>query len=177
MHTTQMVPGCGLIQDQIMTFDMHNANTKGITAAWNRYKGDARYVMQEKTKEKYKIYDSIYQMGRLFQDNEQFVKQAYQELLANEVYVYTPSGEIIELPVGSTPIDFAYKIHTALGNTMIGAIVNDEPVKQGYVLKSGDRVEIITDPNAVPKEYWLNEVKTAKAKRRILENLEKKEEK
>ena len=170
IHTTQIIPGCGLVQSQIRTFDMDEVATKGITAAWHRYKGDAREVMQQATKEEYKLYETLYQIDKLFKDNEEFVNQAYEELLSKEVYVYTPTGEKIELPLGSTPIDFAYKIHTALGNTMVGVKVNDEPVAIGYILKDGDIVEILTKPNSKPKIEWLKEVKTAKAKRRILEN-------
>ena len=78
----------------------------------------------------------------MFGDNQQFVNQIKNELFADKVYVYTPKGEIIELPKGATPIDFAYKIHTDLGNTMVGAFVNDEYVSIDYVLKNKDRIKL-----------------------------------
>ena len=88
----------------------------------------------------------------------------------DNVYVYTTKGEIIELPKGSTPIDFAYKIHSSIGNCMISAKVNDKTVDEGYILQNKDRVRIITDTSSYgPKKEWLDKVKTAEAKRKIKE--------
>ena len=84
--------------------------------------------------------------------------------------MYTPKGEIIELPKGSTPIDFAYRIHTDIGNSMIGAIVNNENVSPGYELQNKDRVRIITSEyRKAPSEEWSNKTKTTRAKRKIRE--------
>ena len=91
-------------------------------------------------------------------------------MFTDKVYVYTPKGEIVELPKGSTAIDFAYKIHSNIGNTMVSAIVNDKPVEADYVLQNKDRVRIITDILSYgPREEWLDKVKTTKARRKINE--------
>ena len=93
-----------------------------------------------------------------------------KELFNQSIYVYTTRGDIIELPNGSTPIDFAYKIHTDVGNTMIGAIVNEEPVTLDYKLQNKDRVKIMTDPRSFgPRPDWQEKAKTARAKRLIRE--------
>ena len=109
-------------------------------------------------------------MDKVFGDNKDFVYQVKNELFANKIYVYTTKGEIIELPKGSTPIDFAYKIHTDIGNTMVAAIVNDEYVDVDKPLKNKDRVRIITDDLSFgPREDWEDKAVTTYAKRRIRE--------
>ena len=106
----------------------------------------------------------------MFGDNQEFVNQVKSELFADKIYVYTTKGEIMELPKGSTPIDFAYKLHTDLGNTMIGAYVNDEYVAVDYILQNKDRVKIVTDDLSFgPREDWIDKVKTTYAKRKIRE--------
>ena len=91
-------------------------------------------------------------------------------MFSDKVYVYTTKGEIIELPKGSTPIDFAYKIHTDIGNTMVGVFVNDEYVSVDYILKNKDRVRIITDDLSFgPREDWIEKAQTSHAKRKIKE--------
>ena len=91
-------------------------------------------------------------------------------MFADKVYVYTTKGDIIELPKGSTPIDFAYKIHTDIGNTMVGAFVNDEYVPIDYMLQNKDRVRIITDDLSYgPREDWIDKTQTSLAKRKIKE--------
>ena len=103
-------------------------------------------------------------------DNETFISQVKNELFSDKVYVYTTKGDVIELPKGSTPIDFAYRIHTDIGNTMVGALVNDKPVSNDYVLKSNDRVKIITDPLSFgSRDGWEDLAYTAYAKKKIRE--------
>ena len=102
----------------------------------------------------------------MFGDNQQFVNQVKTELFADKVYVYTTKGDIIELPKGATPIDFAYKIHTDIGNTMVGVFVNDEFVPIDYVLHNKDRVRIVTDELSFgPREEWESLAKTCSAKK------------
>ena len=104
----------------------------------------------------------------MFGDSLEFIRQVKCELFSDKVYVYTSNGDIMELPKGSTPIDFAYKIHTDIGNTMVGAIVNDEHVPVDYVLKNKDRVRILTDDLSFgPRKDWECKAYTSYAKKRI----------
>lgn len=106
----------------------------------------------------------------MFGDNQEFVAQIKQELLSGKVYVYTTKGDIIELPEGSTAIDFAYKVHTDIGNTMVGVTINEKHVPIDYVLKNKDRVRIITDDLSFgTREEFLQFAKTTTARNKILE--------
>jgi GTP pyrophosphokinase len=147
----------------------------GITASWDINKGDARTIMQNELRDKFQFFKSLVEIDLMFGDNQQFINQIKEELFANKVYVYTTTGEIIELPKGSTIIDFAYRIHTDIGNTAVGAFVNDEYVPVTYKLKNKDRVRIITDDLSFgPRIEWLDSVVTSCAKRRIKEFYHKK---
>lgn len=142
----------------------------GLTAYWESQRGNARDVMQKDLKEKFQFFKSLIEINLMFGDNQQFVNQVKNELFSDKVYVYTTKGEIIELPAGSTPIDFAYKLHTDIGNTMVGTFVNDEYVLVDYVLKNKDRVRIVTDDLSYgPREDWINKAHTSLAKRKIRE--------
>ena len=145
LHTTVFGPDDRLVQTQIRTFDMDKVASFGLTAYWDEQKGKARDVMQDDLKQKFQFFKSLTEINSMFGDNQQFVNQVKTELFSDKVYVYTTKGDIIELPKGSTPIDFAYKIHTDIGNTMIGVFVNDEFVPIDYVLRNKDRVRIVTD--------------------------------
>ena len=126
--------------------------------------------MQEELKKKYQFFKSLIEIDTMFGDNQEFVFQIKKELFADKVYVYTTKGDIVELPKGSTVIDFAYKVHTDIGNTMIAAIVNDEVVTLEYQLKNKDRVRIITDDLSFgPREDWIDKTQTSLAKRKIKE--------
>ena len=104
----------------------------------------------------------------VFGDNKEFLRQIKSELFTDKIYVYTPKGDIIELPKGSTVIDFAYKIHTHLGNTLINALVNDKLVNPFHKLENKDRVKIITDVLAYgPRMDWIDKAYTSYAKKRI----------
>lgn len=110
----------------------------------------------------------------MFADNQEFVYRVKRELFSDKVYVYTTKGEVIELPKGATVIDFAYHIHSDIGNQMVGAIVNDKEVNLDYVLQNKDRVRIITDILSFgPREEWLDKVQTTTAKRKIKEFMRK----
>lgn len=170
LHTTVFGPDERLVQTQIRTFDMDKVASFGLTAYWEIRKGQARGEMQQELSEKFQFYKSLTQIDTMFSDNEEFVNQVKEELFNDKIYIYTPRGEIKELPKGSTVIDFAYSIHTAIGNSMVGAIVNDEEVPMNYQLKNKDRVKILTNELlGGPKEEWLNYVKTTKARRKIKE--------
>ena len=170
LHTTVFGPDDKLVQTQIRTFDMDQVASFGLTAYWDFLKGDARNVMQEDLKEKYQFFKSLVEINSMFGDNQQFVNQVKSELFSDKVYVYTTRGDIIELPKGSTVIDFAYKIHTDIGNTMVGAYVNDEFVPVDYELKNKDRVRVITDNLSFgPRVEWMDKAHTSLAKRKIKE--------
>ena len=168
LHTTVFGAEGRLVQIQIRTFEKEKIASYGLTAFWNINKGNARKIMQENLKNKYQFFESLVEIDQTFADNQEFVEHIQQELLSQRVYVYTKKGEIIELPSGSTAIDLAYKIHTELGNKMVGATVNDNPVDCDYILHNKDRVRIITDDLSLgPNIGWLDKVKTTKAKRQI----------
>lgn len=170
LHTTVFGPEERLVQTQIRTFDMDKVASFGLTAYWDIEKGNARNVMQEELKEKFQFFTTLTEINSMFRDNETFVSQVKNELFSDKVYVYTTKGDVIELPKGSTPIDFAYRIHTDIGNTMVGALVNDKSVSNDYVLKSNDRVKIITDPLSFgSRDGWEDLAYTAYAKKKIRE--------
>ena len=170
LHTTVFGPDDRLVQTQIRTFEMDKVASFGLTAYWDVEKGNARDVMQEDLKSKFQFFKSLTEINSMFGDNQQFVNQVKCELFSDKVYVYTTSGETIELPKGATPIDFAYKIHTDIGNTMVGVFVNDEYVPIDYVLKNKDRVRIVTDDLSYgPREDWIEKAQTSHARRKIKE--------
>jgi len=170
LHTTVFGPDERLVQTQIRTFDMDRIASFGLTAYWDINKGEARRIMQEDLKSKYQFFKSLTEINAMFGDNSEFVAQVKTELFSDKVYVYTTKGDIIELPKGSTPIDFAYKLGTDIGNTMVQAVVNDEYVSNNYQLKNKDRVRIITDVLSFgPREDWISIAQTTHAKRKILE--------
>lgn len=172
IHTTVFGEDNRLVQTQIRTFDMDKVASFGLTAYWDIEKGNARDVMQEDLKNKYQFFKSLIEINKVFGDNQDFVRQVKDELFADKIYVYTTKGDIIELPKGSNAIDFAYKVHSELGNTMVSAVVNDKIVDVDYILHNKDRVRIITDIFSYgPREEWIDKVQTTKAKRKIKENL------
>ena len=170
LHTTVFADE-RLVQAQIRTFDMDKIASFGLTTYWDINKGQARDEMQKDLNDEFQFYKSLKQIDKMFVDNEDFVERVKEELLkSKKIYVYTPKGDRMELPAGSTPIDLAYKIHTQLGNTMVAAIVNDEYVPVEYVLQNKDIVKIITDPKSFgPRKDWLDKAQTTKARRKILE--------
>ena len=170
LHTTVFGPDDRLVQTQIRTFDMDKVASFGLTAYWEEQKGKARDIMQEDLKQKFQFFKSLTEINSMFGDNQQFVNQVKSELFTDRVYVYTTKGDIIELPKGATVIDFAYKIHTDIGNTMVGVFVNDEYVPVDYVLQNKDRVRIVTDDLSYgPREDWIEKAQTSLAKRKIKE--------
>ena len=170
LHTTVFGPDDRLVQAQIRTFDMDKVASFGLTAYWDGQKGKARSVMQDELRNKFQFFKSLTEINSMFGDNQQFVNQVKSELFSDKVYIYTTKGDIVELPKGSTPIDFAYRIHTDIGNTMVGAFVNDEFVPIDYILQNKDRVRIVTDDLSYgPRMDWLDKAQTSLAKRKIRE--------
>ena len=170
LHTTVFGLDDRLVQTQIRTFNMDKIASFGLTAYWELEKRNARNVMQSDLKSKYQFFQSLVEINAMFGDNQEFVQQVKMELFSDRIYVYTTKGEIIELPKGATPIDFAYKLHPNLGNTMIGALVNEEYVSIDYPLQNKDRVKIVTDELSFgPREDWIKKAQTTYARRKIKE--------
>ena len=145
LHTTVFGPNDRLVQTQIRTFEMDKIASFGLTAYWESEKGKARDLMQQDLKNKFQFFNSLIEINSIFGDNQEFVRQVKNELFSDKVYVYTTKGKIIELPKGSTLIDYAYLVDKKVADTMVGAFVNDILVPVDYVLKNKDRVKVITD--------------------------------
>lgn len=172
LHTTLFGPDEQLVQVQLRTHEMDRIASFGLTAYWEIEKSKARDIMQKEVKEKFQFFKSLTDINIMFGDNQEFIQQIKNELFSDRIYVYTTKGEIIELPKGSTVIDFAYKIHTDIGNTMVGAFINGEYVSVYEILKNKDRIRVITDEMSYgPRNEWLEKVQTTRAKKRIKEIL------
>ena len=170
LHTTVMGEQSQIVQIQIRTKEMDQIASYGLPIYWDLYRKDGRIFMQDKIAENKGFLDSIIEMNEMYHNDKTFVKEVKRELFADKIEVYTATGDRITLPLGSTPIDFAYKIHTELGNMIVQAIVNGEEVPFNYQLKDKDRIIIITDELAKgPQKEWINMVRTSHARRRIRE--------
>ncbi len=170
LHTTLIGSTGQPFEIQIRTFEMHKAAEYGIAAHW-KYKeaSDGRHVDGQE-EEKLVWLRQILEWQRDMSDNREFMKLLKNDLdlFADNVYCFTPTGEVKNLPAGSTPIDFAYAIHSAVGNKMVGARVNGRLVTIDYQIQNGDRIEIITSQNSKgPSRDWLNLVKSTQAKNKI----------
>ena len=169
LHTTVFGLDGNLFEIQIRTYDMDEIAENGIASHW-AYKEhkNAALEMQNITEQKLQFYKSIIELNEEKMTNEDFVNRVKDEVLNNNIYVYTPKGDVFELPNGSTPIDFAYRIHTQVGDKMTGAIVNNNMVNLSYELQNGDIVKILTNNNSKgPSREWLNIAKTTQAKSKI----------
>ncbi|MDO5518841.1 MAG: bifunctional (p)ppGpp synthetase/guanosine-3',5'-bis(diphosphate) 3'-pyrophosphohydrolase, partial [Clostridium sp.] len=170
LHTTLMGDNGIPFEMQIRTEEMHRTAEYGIAAHWKYKEGKTEKGVQDKSEEKLAWLRQILEWQRDMSDNREFMSALKGDLdvYADQVYVFTPKGELLTLPLGSTPIDFAYQIHSGVGNKMVGAKVNGKIVTIDYVLKNGDRVEILTQSNAKgPSRDWLNIVKSAQARTKI----------
>ncbi|MDK2867166.1 MAG: diphosphokinase / guanosine-3,5-bis(diphosphate) 3-diphosphatase [Clostridiales bacterium] len=165
LHTTVMGNG-EPFEIQIRTRDMHRIAEIGIAAHW-KYKEGSKDTNSEMEK-KISWFRQMMEWQSDLKDPNEFMKSLKFDLFNTEVFVFTPNGQVIDLPVGSTPVDFAYKIHSEVGNKCIGAKVNGRIVPINYQLQNGQRVEILTAKNANgPSRDWLKFVKSTQAKQRI----------
>ncbi len=167
LHTTVITPTGEPIEIQIRTQEMHRVAEFGIAAHW-AYKEGGKGAKAEAFDEKLGWLRSLLEWQNEVGDAESFVDTVKIDLFQDEVYVFTPKGDVLNLPAGSTPVDFAYRIHTEVGHRCVGAKVNSRMVPLDYELKNGEIVEILTAkiPHG-PSRDWLNFVKSASAKERI----------
>ena len=168
LHTTVIGENGDPFEVQIRTWEMHRTAEYGIAAHW-KYKEGVRG--SEPIDEKMAWLRQILEWQREMKDVEEFMETLKIDLFEDEVFVFTPKGDVITLPASSTPVDFAYEVHTAVGNSCVGAKVNGKIVPLDYKLKNGEFVEILTSKHSSPSQDWLNFVKTSKAKNRIRQKL------
>jgi GTP pyrophosphokinase len=171
LHTTLIGPTGQPFEIQIRTFEMHKTAEYGIAAHW-KYKesSDGKKPVDQQEAEKMSWLRQILEWQRDMSDNKEFMNllKSDLDLFSESVYCFTPTGDVKTLPSGSTPIDFAYSVHSAVGNKMIGARVNGKLVTIDYKIQNGDRIEILTSQNSRgPSRDWLNVVKSTQAKNKI----------
>ena len=169
LHTTVFGPDEHIIQVQIRTKEMDNINTYGLASYWNKYKGLGSEKMQEELVNNYQFISTITNLNDTIKNDKAFIEKIKDEIFSNNIYVYTANGDIIELPVNSTPIDFAYKIHTNIGNHLSKCFVNGDEVSLDYKLQNKDRIIVIVKEDSEPDKKWVNIVATTMAKRKIRE--------
>lgn len=170
LHTTLIGASGQPFEIQIRTFEMHKAAEYGIAAHWKYKEASDGKKVEGQEEEKLSWLRQILEWQRDMSDNKEFMNLLKNDLdlFSDSVYCFTPNGEVKTLPAGSTPIDFAYNIHSAVGNKMIGARVNGKLVTIDYKIKNGDRIEIMTSQNSKgPSRDWLNTVKSTQAKSKI----------
>ena len=171
LHTTLIGPNGQPFEIQIRTYEMHRTAEYGIAAHW-KYKesSDGKAPVGKSEEEKLNWLRQILEWQRDMSDNKEFMSLLKNDLdlFADSVYCFTPQGDVKTLPSGSTPVDFAYSVHSAVGNKMVGARVNGKLVPIEYEIKNGDRIEIITSQNSQgPSRDWLKLVKSTQAKNKI----------
>ncbi len=164
LHTTVIGPNGEHIEIQIRTEKMHYIAEYGVAAHW-KYKD--KDIIKPKDEKRFSWLRQILDWERELKDPKEFIQSLKIDLFEDEVYVFTPKKEVLVLPQGATPVDFAYMIHSEVGDRCVGAKVNGKLVPLDTKLKTGDLVEIITNPNHKPSRDWLKFVKTAKARTKI----------
>ena len=170
LHTTIFGIDGYLFEIQIRTHEMDEVAENGIAAHWS-YKenrgSNSTATLTSTTEQKLQFFKSIIDLSHDKMSSEDFVNSVKDEVLNNNIYCFTPKGDVIELPKGATPLDFAYKIHTKVGETTIGAIVNNNIVPLDYELQDNDIVKINTNKSASPSKEWLNMAKCSTTKSKI----------
>ena len=164
LHTTVVGPKGEHVEFQIRTEEMHRVAEQGIAAHW-KYKEQGR--VDEKDGKAFSWLRQFVEWHQDLPDNRQFMDSVKLDLFHDVVYLFTPKGMVKELPKGSTPVDFAYAIHTEVGDHCVGAKVNGKIVPLKHADRSGDTVEILTSPNQTPHKDWLKFVRTSRAKTKI----------
>jgi len=170
LHTTLISKEGQPFEIQIRTKDMHRIAEYGIAAHWKYKENGSGKNTAEKEEAKLSWLRQILEWQSDMSDNKEFMSllKSDLDLFSDEVYCFTPTGDVKNLPKGSTPIDFAYSIHSAVGNRMVGAKVNGKLVNIDYLIQNGDRIEVVTSQNSRgPSRDWLNIVKSTQAKSKI----------
>lgn len=166
LHTTVFGVNGNLFEIQIRTYEMDLIAEKGIASHWSYKEGGKS--MQNAMEQKLQFFRSIMELTEEENKSTEFMNAVMNDVLKDSIYVYTPKGDVIELPLGSTPIDFAYRVHSKIGDQMVGAIVNDQIVPLNYKLKENDIVKINTNKNSTgPSKEWIKMAFTTHAKNKI----------
>ncbi|HUP01233.1 MAG TPA: bifunctional (p)ppGpp synthetase/guanosine-3',5'-bis(diphosphate) 3'-pyrophosphohydrolase [Gemmatimonadota bacterium] len=160
LHTTVFGPGATLYEIQIRTWEMHRTAEVGIAAHWKYKEGTAGTEVDEQLA----WFRQILEWQQDMTDPQEFLEYLRIDLYKDEIFVFTPKGDVIQLPAGSTPIDFAFQVHTEVGVRCAGALVNGRMVPLHRELRSGETVEVLTNANQRPSRDWLHFVKTSKAR-------------
>ena len=167
LHTTVFGVYGQLFEIQIRTYEMDQIAEYGIASHF-AYKENKTVNAKDAMEQKLQIFRSIIELNEDTKTPEEFITSIKKDILTtSSIYVYTPKGDVIEMPEGATPVDFAYKVHSEVGDTMTGAVVNDKIVPLNYVLKTGDIIKINTNKNSKPSKDWLKFVITSQAKNKI----------
>jgi GTP pyrophosphokinase len=166
LHTTIIIPGEQPCEIQIRTHEMHDVAEHGIAAHW-RYKEGAKRGGEASVEAKLQWLRNLIAWRREIEEDQAFVESFKNDVLQEQVYVFTPKGKIIDLPQGSTPVDFAFRIHSDVGMNCVGARVNNRQVSLHHQLQNGDMVEVITKTGRGPSRDWLEFVKTSGARTHI----------
>ena len=164
LHTTVIGPIGERMEVQIRTAEMHRVAEAGIAAHW-KYKEGKGY--DEREVRRFAWLRQLLEWQQELQDSREFMDSVKVELFPEEVYVFTPKGDVKSFPKGATPVDFAYSVHTDVGNRCVGAKVNGKLVPLKYELKNGDIVEVVTSPHHTPSKDWLKIVKSSRARNKI----------
>lgn len=169
LHTTVFGIDGELFEIQIRTYEMDKIAEYGIASHWSYKDGiDGAKASKDAIEQKLQIFRNIIELNEDSATSEEFVTSVKKDILSNDViYVYTPKGDVIELPSESTPVDFAYKVHSEVGNHIVGAIVNDNIVPLDYKLNTGDIIKVNTNNASKPSKDWLSFVVTSGAKNKI----------
>ncbi len=173
LHTTVFGNDGEVYEVQVRTYEMDEIAEKGIASHWS-YKEKGTKKVQAIMEQKLEMFRNIIETNSE-ENDKNFEDSIHNNLLGELIYVFTPKGDVIELPKNATPIDFAYRIHSRVGDTTVGALVNDNIVPLSYELQNNDIVKIITNTSATPNQDWLNFVKTEQAKSKIKAYFSKKD--
>ncbi len=167
LHTTIIGPGGKPLEIQIRTEAMHQVAEYGVAAHWAYKEGVKGEVEQTDANKKLNMFQEILELQNETKDSHEFMKSVKTDIFSDRVYVFTPKGDVYELPKGSVPLDFAYMIHSEVGAHSVGARINGKIVPLDYKLKTGDIVEMLTQASARPSRDWVNLVKTSRARNKI----------
>lgn len=168
LHTTVFGVDGQLFEIQIRTYEMDKIAENGIASHWSYKEKKINANLHNEMEQKLQFFKFIMDLKQDGSDDQEFVMSVKEDIFKNTIYVYTPMGDVMEMPSGATPIDFAYRVHSKVGDTMVGAIVNGAIVPLDYQLKNDDIIKINTNKNSVgPSREWINIAKTTHAKNKI----------